>query len=184
MSRVGRQGERQTMSRSLHKLARVIGPSWTTGMIYRAGLVACVKWILGNARVVQWLIQDIFSLALRTPGKPGWPVDELPLVSDVNVIAFAGMTWPPPQPKLGSNKSCDSREEITLFTRVFLSHGGVVAAEKEGMKWKMTFFKFDCSQVLHFSRNQKPHSVLWLEDVLNYFNYLMVPPYTAHRIVS
>lgn len=73
-------------------------------MIYRAGLVACVKLIIGNARVVQRLVQDILSLALQTPGKPGWPATGLPLVSDVNVIAFAGMTGASPQAWFGSDK--------------------------------------------------------------------------------
>lgn len=48
----------------------------------------------------------------------------------------------------------------------------------------MMLLKCDCFQVLHFSRNQKPHGALWLVDVLNYSNYLVVPPYPAHRIVS
>lgn len=63
-----------------------------------------MKLIIGNARVVQQLVQDILSLALQDHGKLGWPANVLPLVSNVNVVASAGMTGAPPQTWFGSDK--------------------------------------------------------------------------------
>lgn len=83
-------------------------------------------------------------------------------------------------------KEKEEEEDIhsAVYWRYFRPMVEFAATEREGMKRRMKFFKSNCFQVLHFSRNQKPHSVLWLVDVLNYFNYLMVPPYPARRIVS
>lgn len=162
-------------------------------MIYRAGLVACTKLIIGNARVFLWLVQNILFPALLIPGKPGWPATRLPLVSNVNVIASAGM-------EIHHKRSLDQTERtrydsiIVVNTSVFffwkknkqyllLSHW--VCSHRGGRKEEgVKFFKSDCFQVLHFSRNHKPHGILGLVDILNYFNYLSVPPYPARRIVS
>lgn len=133
------------------KSKRPIRLSLTTGMIYGEGLVACVKLIIGNARVIQRLVQDILSLALQTLGKLGWPQTRLPLVSDVNVVALACMTEASPQAWFGSDKrgqncsekckSCESETRLLYigklhceFTRVFLSHGGV-CCHRERKEW-------------------------------------------------
>lgn len=69
-------------------------------MIYDGRSVACLKLIIGNARVVLQVVQDTLSLALQIPEKPGWP-----LVSDANVVAFAGMAGASPQTCLGPDKN-------------------------------------------------------------------------------
>lgn len=61
-------------------------------MIYRAGLVACTKLIIGNARLFLQPVQSILFPALRSSGKPGWPATRLPLVFNVNGFASAALT--------------------------------------------------------------------------------------------
>lgn len=165
-------------------------------MIYREGLVACEKINNRKCKGIPVTCPRYTFPGSPDPWKPGWPATRLPLVCDVNVIAFCwydrsfttNAVWVRQKGQaviaLYSAIIQTPKNSLWCVTGYFCPTVKFVASEREGMKRRIKFFKSDCFRLLHFSRNHKPHSALWLVDVLNYFNYLMVPPYAAHRIVS
>lgn len=115
-------------------------------------------------------------------------------------LLLLGLTADSPQTQFGSYRKAKIRQHYSrqsfrfLFffyifferkTKQYLLLSHWVCSHRGGRKDEgVKFFKSDCFQVLHFSRNHKPHGILGLVDILNYLNYLSVPPYPARRIVS
>lgn len=162
-------------------------------MNYRAELVACSKLIIGNARAFLWLVQNILFPALCIPGKLGWPAGFLWFLMLMSLLL---LVWQDTHHKHNLDQTERTQYDSVIVVNnsdfffwkknkqyLLLSHW--VCSHRGGRKEDgVNFFKSDCFQVLQFSRNHKPHGVLGLVDILNYFNYLSVPPYPAHKIVS
>lgn len=145
-------------------------------MIYGGLSVACLKLIIGNARVVLQLVQDTLSLALQIPGKLGWPATSR-FLWFLMLMSLLFLVWQGPchkpaleQTKRRRGENIPSapvfcfflKEQITPMLRYFYPHGEVCChKEQKGMRSRIRYFKSNCFQVLCFSRNYKPHSVLW-----------------------
>lgn len=162
-------------------------------MIYDGRSVACLKLIIGNARVVLQVVQDTLSLALQIPEKPGWPATSR-FLWFLMLMSLLLLLWQGPRhkPALDRTKTRrgDSNPSAPVFVfcfflrnksllccDIFIPTVKFVATESK-KEWGAGS---DISNSIVFECSASPgitnHTVYYgLVDVLNYSNNLMVPP--------
>lgn len=154
-------------------------------MIYNGRSVAYLKLIIGNARVVLWLVQDTLSLTLSIAGKLGW----------LATSSFLWFCWydrglaAKPASDRRKSKRDDSIPSSPFFLCFVFPSG---TNHSNGCDILIPAMKFlatergggtgsDISNSIVFECSASPgitnHTLYYGSvDVLNYFNNLMVPP--------